>query len=72
MCGIWRDSTDGSIFRAAVEKQTQRTDLWARWEEGRRERYGERNRNLQHRLLNRQPLGTCCMTQGLQQGLCSR
>ena len=22
MCGIWRDGTDGSIFRAAVEKQT--------------------------------------------------
>ena len=21
MCGIWRDGTDGSIFRAAVEKR---------------------------------------------------
>ena len=35
--GIQKDGTDGFIFRAAVEKQTQRTDLWT-WREGWRER----------------------------------
>ena len=35
--GIQKDGTDEFIFRVAVEKQTQRTDLWTR-EEGRRER----------------------------------
>ena len=25
--GIWKDGSDRFIFRAAVEKQTQRTDL---------------------------------------------
>ena len=33
--GIQKDGTDELIFRAAMEKQTQRTDLWTRWEERR-------------------------------------
>ena len=33
--GIWRDGTDEYIFRVAMEKWTQRTDLWTRWEERR-------------------------------------
>ena len=37
ICGIQKDGTDEFIFRVAMEKQTQRTDLWTR-EEGRRER----------------------------------
>ena len=46
--GIQKDGTDEFIFRAAVEKQTQRTDLWT-WGEGRRERvemYGESNTEI--------------------------
>ena len=35
--GTQKDGTDEFIFRVAMEKQTQRTDLWTR-EEGRRER----------------------------------
>ena len=42
--GIQKDGTDEFIFRAAVEKQTQRTDLWTRgWEEGEGVMYGESN-----------------------------
>ena len=29
--GIWNDGTDEPICRAAVETQTQRTDLWTQW-----------------------------------------
>ena len=49
--GIQKDCTDEIICRAAVEKQTQRTDLWTRGageggqqEEGKGERYGESNK----------------------------
>ena len=35
--GFQKDGTDELILRAAMEKQTQRTDLWT-WGEGRRER----------------------------------
>ena len=35
--GIQKDGTDEFICKAAMEKQTQRTDLWTQWE-GRRER----------------------------------
>ena len=37
ICGIQKDGTDEFICRAAVEKQTYRTDLWTPGE-GRRER----------------------------------
>ena len=37
MYGILRDGTDEFIFRAAMEKQTQRTDLWT-WGDRRREK----------------------------------
>ena len=33
--GIWKNGTEEFIYRAAVEKWTQRTDLWT-WGEGRR------------------------------------
>ena len=40
---IGRDGTDEFIFRAAMEKQTYRTDLWRRWEERRKKvRFMER------------------------------
>ena len=35
ICGIQKSGTEKFIYRAAMEKQTQRTDLWT-WEEGRR------------------------------------
>ena len=35
--GIQKDGTDEFTFREAMEKQTQRTDLWT-WREGRREK----------------------------------
>ena len=35
--GIWKDSTDEPICRAAMEKQTWRTDLWM-WGKERKER----------------------------------
>ena len=42
--GIQRDGTDEFIFRAAMEKQTQGTDLWTRGGEERAgEMYGESN-----------------------------
>ena len=31
MYGIYKDGTDEPIYRAAMETQTQRTDLWAQW-----------------------------------------
>ena len=45
MYGIQKDGANEFIFRAAKEKQTQRTDLWT-WrggEEGEGEMYGESN-----------------------------
>ena len=30
MCGVQKDGTDGFIYRAAMEKQTERTDLETR------------------------------------------
>ena len=33
--GIQKEGIDEFICRAAMEKQTQRTDLWKRWEERR-------------------------------------
>ena len=41
--GIQKDVTDESIFRAAVEKQTQRTDLWTWGGGGEGEMCGESN-----------------------------
>ena len=32
--GIYKDGTDECIFRAAVETQTSRTDLWTQLERG--------------------------------------
>ena len=37
--GIQKDDTDESIFRAAMEMQTQRTDLWSQ-RGGKKERVG--------------------------------
>ena len=39
--GMWKDSTDEPICRAAME--TQRTDLWTWGEEGEGGIYGESN-----------------------------
>ena len=33
--GIWKNGTEGFTYRATVEKQTQKIDLWT-WGEGRR------------------------------------
>ena len=46
--GIQKDGTDEFIFRAAVEKQTQRTDLWTQQggEEREGEMYGESNMEI--------------------------
>ena len=41
--GIQKDGTDRFIFRAAIEKQTQETDLRTWREEGKGEMYGENN-----------------------------
>ena len=43
--GIQKDGTDEFVCKAAVEKQTQRTDLWTREAEegGEDEMYGESN-----------------------------
>ena len=41
--GIYKDDTDEPIFRAAMEMQIQRTDLWL-WEVGRKERVGRMKR----------------------------
>ena len=43
--GVQKDDTDGFIFRAAMEKQTQRTDqqAWGGGEDGQGEMYGESN-----------------------------
>ena len=49
--GRWTDGTGGFTLRAAVEKQTQRTDLWTRrGEEGEGGTCGERDRNSQDRV----------------------
>ena len=46
MCGVQKDGTDGFIYRAAMEKQTERTDLETRVKgkrgEGERVRWMER------------------------------
>ena len=39
---IQKDGTDIIICRAAMETQTQRTDLWT-WEEGEGKMYGDSN-----------------------------
>ena len=43
--GIQKDGTEEFIWRVAMEKQTQKTDLRTRWikEEGEGEMYGESN-----------------------------
>ena len=62
--GIQKDGTDESICRAAMEMQTQRTDMWTRWG---KEREGQiETVALKHIHLNRQQVGICCMTQGAQ------
>ena len=35
ICGIQKDGIEEFTYRAAMEKQTERTDLWT-WREGRR------------------------------------
>ena len=47
--GIQKDSNDEFICKAAMEKQTQRTDLWT-WGEGRRGRevWTAQHGNLQY------------------------
>ena len=32
ICGIQKNDTDNPIFRAGIETQTQRTDMWTQWE----------------------------------------
>ena len=66
--GIWKDGSDGFIFRAAVEKQTQRTDLQTQRAGGEEEMCGESDMETSLPHVNRQPMGILCMTQGTQTG----
>ena len=63
--GIQKDDTEKSICRAAVETQTQRTDLWTRVSE----MNGESSMNAYApTYVNRQAMGVCYMTQGTHTG----
>ena len=65
---IWKDGTDGFIFRAAVEKQTQITDLQTQGAGGEGEMCGESDMETSVPHVNRQPMGIHCMTLGTQTG----
>ena len=68
--GIQKDGTDEFIFKAAVEKQTQRTDLWT-WEGGEDregEMYGENNMEIYNTICKTDSQWEFCMTQGIQTG----
>ena len=67
--GIQKNGTEEFIYRAAMEKQTYRTDLWTQ-EEGKsgRDVWREKHGNFHHRMGNRQPMGICCMSQGTPRG----
>ena len=65
--GIWKDGTDESICRAAIETLTQR-DIWT-WGLGRKERVGCTEKVTWKLILPyeiREPMGICCTTQGTQ------
>ena len=34
ICGIQKNGTDEPIFRAGIERQTQRMDMWTQWGKG--------------------------------------
>ena len=63
-----RKSINEPICRAAMETQTQRTDLWT-WgsvEEGEGGMYGESKMETYTLPYVKQPMGICCVTQGIQ------
>ena len=63
--GIQKEDIDKSVCRAAVETQTQRTDLWTRVSE----MNGESSMNAYApTYVNRQAMGVCYMTQGTHTG----
>ena len=68
LCGIWENGAEGFTSRAAVEKQTWRTDTrpWEREERGdaRRESHGR----LHNRVQDGWPAGMCCVPQETQTG----
>ena len=67
MCVIQKDSMEESIYRAALEMQTQKIDLQTQW---RKEREGQIERvtwkHKHYHVQNRQPVGTCCRMQAAQ------
>jgi len=61
----------GGICRAAMETETQRTDLWPRaGGRPKRMRWMDRGawRHTHYHMWNREPVGICSMTQGAQTG----
>ena len=69
--GIQKDGTDESVHRAAMETQTQRTDLQTRvgGEEGEGEINAKSSMDAYTRIYaNREPKGIGCMTRGTQTG----
>ena len=63
--GIQKDGTDEPNCRAAMETQTQRTDLWTQWGK-RRAGWTERVtvKHTHYHTQNRGPMGICSKTQG--------
>ena len=64
--GIYKNGTEEFIYRATMEKQTQRIGLWM-WEEE-RVRYIERITWKLTLPCVKQPMGICCTAQGTQIG----
>ena len=60
---IQKDGIDEPIFRAAMETQTSRTDLWA-WLGGGEERIVWKH--IHYHRQNREHVGICCVTHGPQ------
>ena len=63
---IQKDGTNEFIYKAALEKQTQRTDLRTQGVVEERVRV---TWQITLPYVNTQPMGICCMTQGTQTGV---
>ena len=69
MYGIQKDGTDEPIYRATVDMQTQKTDLWKQvGGKGRGGMNGESNMEANTLPCVKQLMGICCVTQGMQTG----
>ena len=64
--GIWKNGTEEFTYRATVEKQTQRIDLWT-WKGGEGEMYGKSDMET-YITINRQLMGIYSMFQETQTG----